>query len=63
MGVDAPKTISASGGRFSMKDAGEMPDILQVTYAMVRTKSGGNRAISPEFVITGLIFYPSRVES
>jgi len=32
MGVDAPKTISASGGRFSLKDSGEMPDILQVTY-------------------------------
>jgi predicted dehydrogenase len=32
MGVDAPKTVTASGGRFSMKDAGEMPDILQVTY-------------------------------
>jgi predicted dehydrogenase len=32
MGVDAPIHISASGGRFSMKDAGEMPDILQVTY-------------------------------
>ncbi len=32
MGVDAPKTVSASGGRFTMKDAGEMPDILQVTY-------------------------------
>jgi predicted dehydrogenase len=32
MGVDAPKTITASGGRFSLKGAGEMPDILQVTY-------------------------------
>jgi len=32
MGVNAPKTISASGGRFSLKDAGEMPDVLQATY-------------------------------
>ncbi len=32
MGVDRPKRISASGGRFELNDAGEMPDILQVTY-------------------------------
>ena len=32
MGVDAPLTVSASGGRFSMKDSGEMPDTLQATY-------------------------------
>lgn len=32
MGVDAPKTITASGGRFSVNDMGEMPDVLQVTY-------------------------------
>jgi predicted dehydrogenase len=32
MGVDAPRTVSAAGGRFSLRDAGEMPDILQVTY-------------------------------
>jgi predicted dehydrogenase len=32
MGVDAPKTVTASGGRFSLKGAGEMPDVLQVTY-------------------------------
>lgn len=32
MGADAPRTISASGGRFSLKDGGEMPDLLQVTY-------------------------------
>ena len=32
MGVDAPKTVSASGGRFSLKDGGEMPDVMQVTY-------------------------------
>jgi hypothetical protein len=39
------------------------PKLTWQLYSMVRTKSGGNRAISPEFVITGLIFYPSRVES
>jgi predicted dehydrogenase len=32
MGVDAPKSVSASGGRFTNKDAGEMPDVLQATY-------------------------------
>jgi len=32
MGVTAPKTVSASGGRFSLRDAGEIPDVLQVTY-------------------------------
>jgi predicted dehydrogenase len=32
MGVSAPQTIAASGGRFSLQDAGEIPDVLQVTY-------------------------------
>ena len=32
MGVTAPRTIAASGGRFSLHDAGEIPDVLQVTY-------------------------------
>ena len=32
MGVDAPKTVVATGGRFTLKDDGEMPDVLQVTY-------------------------------
>jgi len=32
MGVDAPRTVSASGGRFTLRDAGEVPDVLQVTY-------------------------------
>ena len=32
MGVDAPRTISASGSRFALDDGGEIPDILQVTY-------------------------------
>ena len=32
MGVNAPKTVSASGARFSLRDAGEIPDVLQVTY-------------------------------
>src|SRR5215472_8422418 len=30
---------------------------------MVRTKSGGDSTIRPEFVITGMIFHPSRVQS
>jgi predicted dehydrogenase len=32
MGVSAPQTIAASGGRFNLQDAGEIPDVLQVTY-------------------------------
>ena len=32
MGSDTPRSVSASGGRFSMKDASEMPDVLQATY-------------------------------
>lgn len=37
MGVDArqqpgPKSISAYGGRYSLKDDGQMPDLLQVSY-------------------------------
>jgi predicted dehydrogenase len=32
MGVDAPKTISASGARFALKGDGEMPDVLQAAY-------------------------------
>jgi predicted dehydrogenase len=32
MGVDAPRTITAAGGRFELHDGGETPDVLQVTY-------------------------------
>jgi len=32
MGEDRPKTIAATGRRFAMRDLGEMPDVLQVTY-------------------------------
>ncbi len=32
MGADRPRKIAASGGRFELNDAGEMPDIMQVTY-------------------------------
>ncbi|HUS06544.1 MAG TPA: Gfo/Idh/MocA family oxidoreductase, partial [Bryobacteraceae bacterium] len=32
MGVDKPRTVAASGGRFQLDDAGQMPDVLQVTY-------------------------------
>ncbi len=31
MGVDQPTSVSASGGRFALKDMGEHPDILQMT--------------------------------
>ncbi len=32
MGKDAPSTISAAGGRLTLDDDGEVPDVLQVTY-------------------------------
>ena len=32
MGVDAPLTVTAVGGRFDVNDVAETPDILQVTY-------------------------------
>jgi predicted dehydrogenase len=32
MGVEAPLTVAAAGGRFALNDMGEMPDVLQVTY-------------------------------
>jgi predicted dehydrogenase len=32
MGVDAPRTVSASGGRFAITDGCETPDVVQVTY-------------------------------
>jgi predicted dehydrogenase len=32
MGVNAPITVSAAGGRYELKDGAETPDILQVTY-------------------------------
>ncbi|MBI3207453.1 MAG: Gfo/Idh/MocA family oxidoreductase [Candidatus Solibacter usitatus] len=32
MGVDAPKSVTAAGGRFELRDAGDVPDLIQVTY-------------------------------
>jgi len=32
MGVEAPVTVSASGGRFELEDGRETPDVLQVTF-------------------------------
>jgi predicted dehydrogenase len=32
MNVDAPRTVSASGGRFGLLDGAETPDFVQVTY-------------------------------
>jgi predicted dehydrogenase len=32
MGVDAPVKVSASGGRYFLKDGAETPDVVQVTY-------------------------------
>jgi len=32
MGVDAPVRVSASGGRYFLKDGAQTPDVVQVTY-------------------------------
>jgi predicted dehydrogenase len=32
MGVDAPRSAAAAGGRFELADGGETPDALQITY-------------------------------
>ena len=32
MGVEAPLSVNATGNRFTLKDDGQMPDVLQVTY-------------------------------
>ena len=32
MGVDAPVSVSASGGRYGLTDGAETPDVVQVTY-------------------------------
>ncbi|MCH5375314.1 MAG: Gfo/Idh/MocA family oxidoreductase, partial [Planctomycetes bacterium] len=32
MDVSAPTSVSASGGRFALDDAGEVPDVLQATF-------------------------------
>jgi predicted dehydrogenase len=32
MGVDAPSSVSASGGRYELKDGAETPDTVQITY-------------------------------
>ncbi len=32
MGDDAPLSVSASGGRYALRDGGETPDVVQVTY-------------------------------
>src|SRR3989454_4119033 len=32
MGVDTPRTVVATGGRFGLKDSGETPDLVQATY-------------------------------
>jgi predicted dehydrogenase len=32
MGEDAPRTVSAAGGRFELHDGAETPDVLQATY-------------------------------
>jgi predicted dehydrogenase len=32
MGEDAPRTVTATGGRYVLKDGGDTPDTLQITY-------------------------------
>lgn len=40
MGVEAPDTVVATGGRFTLQDAGEVPDMLQVTYEYSQGHTG-----------------------
>src|SRR5947207_15989270 len=45
MGVTAPKTISASGGRYVIQDDRETPDVMSVTYeydTFIATYEGSN---------------------
>ncbi len=45
MGVNAPRTVSASGGRFVIKDDGDVPDFMAVTYeydGFIATYEGSN---------------------
>ena len=45
MGVTAPKTISATGGRYVMQDDRETPDVMSVTYEydnFIATYEGSN---------------------
>jgi predicted dehydrogenase len=45
MGVTAPRTISAAGGSFTLRDARETPDFLTVTYeydGFIATYEGSN---------------------
>jgi predicted dehydrogenase len=32
MGVDAPRSAAAAGGRFELQDGAETPDVIQITY-------------------------------
>ena len=32
MGAEKPMSVSAAGGRYELRDAGEMPDTMEVTY-------------------------------
>jgi hypothetical protein len=50
-----------SYGAFAMLIASKT--FLRKSNAMVRTKSGSHRAVDPEFIISGVIFHPSRVKS
>lgn len=36
MGADAPLAVTASGGRYELKDGGDTPDVLQITYEYPR---------------------------
>jgi hypothetical protein len=38
------------------------PATIQVSTSMVRTKSGSDSTVNPEIIITGVIFYPTRIE-
>jgi predicted dehydrogenase len=47
MGVDAPKTVSAFGGKYVIEDNGEIPDTLKVVFEYPASPVSGK-----EFVVT-----------
>jgi len=47
MGIDAPKTVSAFGGKYVIEDNGEIPDTLKVVFEYPASPVSGK-----EFVVT-----------
>jgi hypothetical protein len=57
MDIDPFKLLAAIGALFAIGDK------IYTYITMVQTKSGGNSTVTPEFIITRVIFHPSWIES